>query len=81
MSNALSAIARPERVRLLPSLTRTNSSMTSRQVRLVKLESAPARYALAIWRFNTGWRSDWFLASMIRRASSSSCAPKLVRLP
>ena len=51
------------------------------QVRVAMPLSVPARYALAICRLSTGWRSDWFLASMIWRASSSLAVRKLVRLP
>ena len=43
--------------------------------------SVPARYALAICRFKTGCRSELFLASMIRWASSALLVPRLVRLP
>ena len=51
------------------------------QVRVAMPLSAPARYALAICRLSTGWRSELFLASMICLAASALVVPRLVRLP
>ena len=50
------------------------------QVRVAMPLSVPARYALAICRLSTGWRTELFLASMICWASSLLVVWRLVRL-
>ena len=54
----------------LPAWWLMSDSMALCQVRVAMPLSVPARYALAICRLSTGWRSAWFLASMICWASS-----------
>ena len=81
MANALSFAAVFQRCWFAPCLVLINASMARCHVRVVMPLSLPARYALAICRFKTGWRSELFLASMICWASSALVVPRLVRLP
>ena len=81
MANALSFAAVFQRCWFAPCLVPINASMACCHVRVVMPLSLPARYALAICRFSTGWRSELFLASMICLASSALVVPRLVRLP
>src|ERR1022692_2757863 len=77
VTNALSLAAVFQRCWLAPCLVLVNASMACRHVRVVMPLSLPARYALAIWRFSTGWRSELFLAWMICLASSVLVVPSL----
>lgn len=81
VSKDLSMTARSVRMRLLPDLVLTNSAMTSRHVRLIKLSSAAAKYVLAICRFSFGCRTDSFLEWSKVRASASFLVRKLNCLP
>ncbi len=63
--NALSLAAVFQQWWLAPRLVFVNASMACCRVRVVMPLSLPAKYAVAIWRFNTGGRSELFLASMI----------------
>src|SRR5208282_4492247 len=80
-TNALSLAAVRQRCWLAPCLVQARLSIACCQVRVAIPLSVPARYALAICRLSTGWRSAWFLASTICAASSLLVVRRLVRLP
>lgn len=76
-SEAGSFIARSCRMRVEPVLVFVISSMGGCQVRWAVSGSVAVKYVRAIWRFNTGWRNDSFLAFKSVRASLSSFVRKL----
>ena len=80
-ANAGSLATVCQRCWFAPCLVLVRLASASAHVRVAMPLSVPARYALAIWRLSTGWRSAWFFASTICRASSALVVWRLVRWP
>lgn len=74
----LAAVAQIILARGCPTLT--HSTIASRafyQVRVETPESVPAKYAMAMWRFSCGWRTDSLCALSNVVASARSRVPRL----